>query len=50
MSLGFTSLTFVITLVVLGVFLSAGLKDKSLRERVAHNTLVVGRRQRADHS
>jgi NADH-quinone oxidoreductase subunit M len=39
-ALGFTSLTFVITLVVLGAFLSAGLHEKSLRERVANNKLV----------
>ena len=30
-ALGFTSVTFVITLVALAVFLSAGLQDKSLR-------------------
>jgi NADH-quinone oxidoreductase subunit M len=40
-ALGFTSLTFVITLFVLGSFLSGGLKDKSLRERVTHNILVA---------
>jgi NADH-quinone oxidoreductase subunit M len=40
-ALGITSLTFVMTLVVLGVFLSQGLKDKSLRERATHNTLVA---------
>ena len=39
-ALGVTSLTFVITLVVLAVFLSQGLKDQSLRERVTHNTLL----------
>ncbi len=40
-ALGFTSLTFVITLVVLGSFLSSGLKDKSLRDRVTHNSLLA---------
>ncbi len=40
MALGFTSLTFVITLVVLGVYLSEGLQEKSLRERVVNNKLV----------
>jgi NADH-quinone oxidoreductase subunit M len=41
MALGFTTLTFVITLVVLGSFLSGGIKDKSLRERVTHNILAA---------
>jgi NADH-quinone oxidoreductase subunit M len=40
-SLGFTSATFVITLVVLAVFLSQGLENKSLRDRVVHNKLVA---------
>jgi NADH-quinone oxidoreductase subunit M len=39
-SLGFTSLTFVITLIVLGVYLGERLQDKSLRDRAAHNKLV----------
>jgi NADH-quinone oxidoreductase subunit M len=39
-ALGFTSLTFILTLVVLAQFLNTGLKDKSLAERVAHNKLV----------
>jgi len=39
-TLGFTCLTFVITLVVLGVYLSDGLQDRSLRDRVANNKLV----------
>jgi NADH-quinone oxidoreductase subunit M len=39
-SLGFTLLTFLITLVVLGIYLGDGLKDKSLRERVVNNKLV----------
>ena len=34
-ALGFTSATFVITLVVLAAFLRGGLQDKSLAERVA---------------
>ena len=41
MALGFTSLTFVITLVVLASFLNGGIKDKSLRERVTHNVLAA---------
>jgi NADH-quinone oxidoreductase subunit M len=40
-SLGFTSLSFVITLVTLGVYLGQGLQDKSLRDRAANNKLVV---------
>jgi NADH-quinone oxidoreductase subunit M len=40
LALGFTSLTFVITLVVLASFLNGGIKDKSLRERVTHNVLA----------
>ena len=40
-ALGFTSLTFVITLVVLASFLNGGIQDKSLRDRVTHNTLVA---------
>jgi NADH-quinone oxidoreductase subunit M len=39
-ALGFTSLTFILTLVVLAQFLNTGIKDKSLAERVAHNKLV----------
>jgi NADH-quinone oxidoreductase subunit M len=39
-ALGFTSLTFILTLVVLAHFLRDGLKDKSLAERVANNRLV----------
>jgi NADH-quinone oxidoreductase subunit M len=39
-ALGFTSLTFVITLVVLALFLNAGIQDQPLTERVTHNTLV----------
>ena len=34
-------MTFFITLVVLGVYLGEGLKDKSLRERVVNNKLVA---------
>jgi NADH-quinone oxidoreductase subunit M len=40
-SLGFTSVTFVITLMVLGVYLSEGLQEKSLRDRAANNKLVA---------
>ena len=40
-ALGFTSLTFVLTLVALSLFLRAGLKDKPLAERVTHNTLLT---------
>jgi NADH-quinone oxidoreductase subunit M len=40
-ALGFTSVTFVITLVALAVFLNSGLTDKSLRERAVHNTLAA---------
>ena len=39
-ALGFTTLTFALTLVVLAMFLNAGLKDQSLTERVAHNRLT----------
>ena len=39
-ALGFTSLTFILTLVVLAHFLGAGLKDKSLAQRVSQNKLV----------
>ncbi len=39
-ALGFTSFTFLITLVVLGAYLGAGLQDKSLRERAVQNKLV----------
>jgi NADH-quinone oxidoreductase subunit M len=39
-ALGFTSLTFILTLIVLAQFLNTGIKDKSLAERVAHNKLV----------
>src|SRR5262249_27185815 len=39
-SLGFTSLTFVITLVVLGLFVTAGLQSRSLRDRVVNNKVV----------
>jgi NADH-quinone oxidoreductase subunit M len=39
-SLGFTSATFLLTLIALSVYLNGDLKDKSLRERVAHNQLV----------
>jgi NADH-quinone oxidoreductase subunit M len=39
-ALGFTSLTFAITLAALALFLSAGITDKPLTERVTHNALV----------
>jgi NADH-quinone oxidoreductase subunit M len=39
-SLGFTSLTFILTLLVLGVYLSQGLSEQPLKDRVAHNKLV----------
>ena len=47
-SLGFTSVTFLITLVVLGVYLTGDPhRPAPLRERVAHNKLVAAGRRRA---
>ncbi len=39
--LGFTSATFILTLITLGAYLDEGLKDKPLSERVLNNKLVA---------